>query len=146
MCLSSLNTLWSIVTPSVRRHYFLRHSIMYEIGTKLINSTSKRGMTWSGKFGHKNWVKINRFYSFLFFFPFFGCHGHMGFQGQESDPSPGCDLCHSCGNAGSLTHCARPGIEPASQRSQDITNPSAPQREVLNRLQVFLQDFSQLSV
>ena len=41
----------------------------------------------------------------------------MEFLGQGSDPSHGCDL--SWCNAGFLTHCARPGMEPASQRSQD---------------------------
>ena len=39
--------------------------------------------------------------------------------GQGSDLSQSHDLSHSCGNMGSLTHCARLGIEPASQCSQD---------------------------
>ena len=30
------------------------------------------------------------------------------------DPSCICDLHHAHGNTGSLVHCARPGIEPAS--------------------------------
>ena len=47
------------------------------------------------------------------------------------DPSHICDLSHSCGNAGSLTHCAGPGIKPASQRSQDATDPVVPQQELL---------------
>ena len=41
------------------------------------------------------------------------------FPDQGSDQSHSCDLSHSCSNARSLTHYARPGIEPASQRSQD---------------------------
>ena len=39
----------------------------------------------------------------------------------RSDPSCRCNLSHSCGNTGSLTHCAGLGIEPASQCSQDAT-------------------------
>ena len=51
----------------------------------------------------------------------------MEFPGQGSDPSQNCDLSHSYSNARSLTHCAGPGIEPASQHSQDTTNLVAPQ-------------------
>ena len=39
---------------------------------------------------------------------------HMEFPGQRSDPSHSCDLSCSCGSARSLTHAARPGIEPVS--------------------------------
>ena len=38
----------------------------------------------------------------------------MEFPGQGSDLSHSCDLLCSCGNAGSLTHCARLEIKPAS--------------------------------
>ena len=31
---------------------------------------------------------------------------HMGIPGQGKNQSHRCDLCHSCSNAGSLTHCA----------------------------------------
>ena len=37
-------------------------------------------------------------------------------------------------NTGSLTHCARLGIEPASQCSRDTTNPTVPQQELLHYL------------
>ena len=50
---------------------------------------------------------------------FFGPLRHRGFQGQGSDLSHSCDLRHSCGNAGFLTHCAGLGIKPA---------PSAPKK------------------
>ena len=40
------------------------------------------------------------------------------FPGQGSDLSYSCNLSQSCGNVGSLAHCAGPGIEPASQYSQ----------------------------
>ena len=43
---------------------------------------------------------------------------HMVFPGQGSDPSCSWDLCCSCSNAGSLTHCAGLGIKPASQGLQ----------------------------
>ena len=55
---------------------------------------------------------------------------HMEFPGQESDPNQSSDLRCSYGNARSLTHCAGLGIEPASQQSQDTTDPVAPQREL----------------
>ena len=55
---------------------------------------------------------------------------HTEFLGQGSDPSCSCNLSHSCGNAGSLTHCARLEIEPVSQGSQDAVNPDGPQQEL----------------
>ena len=39
----------------------------------------------------------------------------MEFLGKGSYLSNNCDLYCSCGNVGSLTHCAGPGTEPASQ-------------------------------
>ena len=38
----------------------------------------------------------------IFFFFFFGCPAHLEFQGQGSDPKCSCDVCHSCGSAGSF--------------------------------------------
>ena len=55
----------------------------------------------------------------------------MEFPGQGSDLSRSCNLCSTWGNARSLTHCVRPGIEPVSQCSQDATNPITPQQELL---------------
>ena len=55
---------------------------------------------------------------------------HMEFPGQGSYPSCTCDLHHSCGNAGSLTHCARPGIDPVSQHSRAAADPVMPQQEL----------------
>ena len=40
------------------------------------------------------------------------------------------DLSHRRGNSGSFTHCAGLGIKPASQRSQNIADPTAPQQEL----------------
>ena len=60
----------------------------------------------------------------LFFLPFFffSSFGHPVAYGV---PRPGItsNLSHNCGNARSLTHCAGPGIEPASQHSRDAANP-----------------------
>ena len=51
----------------------------------------------------------------IYLFPFIlAALRHMEFPGQGSDLSHRCDLCHSCGNTGSLTHCAGPGIKPVS--------------------------------
>ena len=55
---------------------------------------------------------------------------HMEFPGQGSDPSCSFDLSHSCSNAESSTHCAGPGTKPASQSSQDDTNPFVPLQEL----------------
>ena len=61
---------------------------------------------------------------------------HMEFLGQGSDPCHTCDQCCncscscSCGNSGSLTHCARLGIEPVSQRSRDAIYPVVPWRKL----------------
>ena len=35
-----------------------------------------------------------------------------------------------CGNVGSLTHCAGPGIEPASQLSRDAADSTVPQQDL----------------
>ena len=47
-------------------------------------------------------------------FSFLAAPWHMEFPGQESNMSRSGDLHHSCGNAGSLTHCSGPGVEPVS--------------------------------
>ena len=65
---------------------------------------------------------------------------HMEFLGQGSDPSHSCDLCDICGNTGSLTHCARLGIEPVSQRSRDAAHTVGPQ-QVLQRKSFFFLFF-----
>ena len=51
------------------------------------------------------------FFSFFlfFFFSFSSAPQLMEFLDQGSDPSHSCNLCHSYGNARSLTHCAEPG-------------------------------------
>lgn len=68
----------------------------------------------------------HHFFSFLFFF--LAALWHMEILGQGSDPSHSCDLSYSRGNAGSLIHCAGPGIEPAvSQCSRGAADPTAPQ-------------------
>ena len=61
-----------------------------------------------------------------FFFLFLATSWHMEPLGQGSDPRHSRNLSHSCGNARSLTHCARLGIQPTSQSFQDAGNPVAP--------------------
>ena len=83
-----------------------------------------------------NYVPMKRkknCYCFCFCFPFFCLTAlqHIEFPDQGSDPSHGCNLSHSCGNAGSLTHYAGPAIEPVFECSQEATNPIVPQRELL---------------
>ena len=57
-----------------------------------------------------------------FLFSFLATLPHMAFLGQGSDPRCSFDLSHSCAIAGSLTHCAGPGIEPTTQYSQNTTD------------------------
>ena len=59
----------------------------------------------------------------MYIFFFLAAPQHMEFLGQGLDPT--------WGNAGSLSHCAGPGIGPSSQCSQDAANPAVPQRELL---------------
>lgn len=59
--------------------------------------------------------------------PFFAAPQHREFPGQGSDPIVSLGPSHSCINAGSLTYCARPGIEPTFQVT---ANSGAPQWEV----------------
>ena len=70
-------------------------------------------------------------YLFIYFF-FLAAPRHIAFLGQGSDPSHSCNLSQIFGNARYLSRCARPGIEPSSQCSQDAANPVAPQQELLN--------------
>ena len=68
----------------------------------------------------------------MFYLIFFGgaIPQHMEFSDQGSDQSHSCDLHHSCGNSGSLTHCARLGIKPASQCGRDAADAAALQQEL----------------
>ena len=47
----------------------------------------------------------------------------MDFSSQGSDLSHSCNLSLSCGNAGSLTHCAGLGIEPESHAPEMLLIP-----------------------
>ena len=67
-------------------------------------------------------------YLFIFFF-FLAAQMLTACQGQGTDRSCAYDLCHSYGNAGSLTHCARPGIEPSHQCFRDAADLVEPQQE-----------------
>ena len=63
----------------------------------------------------------------------------MEFPGGGSDLSHSCDSCCSWSSAGSLTHWARPGVEPASWGYRDTDDPVSPQQELLDVY--FLQSF-----
>ena len=66
----------------------------------------------------------------FFFFFFVAALRHAEFLVQGSDPRYSRDLCCSCGNAGSLTHSAKPRIEPEFQHCRDSANPLALQKEL----------------
>ena len=65
-------------------------------------------------------------------FSFLATPWNMEFLGQGLDLTHSCDLSCSCFSAGSLTHCAGPGIEPESQSSREAADPIVPQRELLS--------------
>ena len=78
--------------------------------------------------------------SFVGFFVFgfgFGFFFFFGFPETYEVPKPGVrsrngrDLHHTCGNARSLTHYARPGIEPVSQCSRDAADSVVPWQELM---------------
>ena len=54
---------------------------------------------------------------------FLATHSIWKFLGQGLNLSPSCNVCHSCGKAGSLTHCDGGRIEPMEpQRQCQILN------------------------
>ena len=73
--------------------------------------------TWFWAFCFQNCDRI-----LLFVCLFLPSTWHMELLGQESDPSHSIHLRCSCDNIKSLTNCAGPGIEPASQHSQDTSS------------------------
>ena len=63
-------------------------------------------------------------YTFLSSLLFLSCaHGMWKFTGQGSNPSHSCNLCHSCGNSGSLIHCAPTGSPLYISAFQVLTRP-----------------------
>ena len=74
----------------------------------------------------------------LYFFSFLATQQHMEVPCQGSDPSCSCDPSRSCSNARSLTHCARPGIEHALQRSKDDADPRCATAGTPPPLNIFL--------
>ena len=82
-------------------------------------------------------------YRFFFFF-FFGRLTAYGAPRPGIRSEVGCELGHSYRNNESLTHCARPGTEPASQLSQVTANTIVPQQELL--YEVFNVKFEKLWV
>ena len=60
----------------------------------------------------------------------------MDFLGPGLDPSSRCDLSHSCGNTGSLTHCASQGCNLCPRAPKEAADHIAPQWELLSYLQM----------
>ena len=69
----------------------------------------------------------------------------MELPGQGSDLSHSLELSHSCGNTGSLTRCARPGVEPMFQGSQDAAHPIVSQWELLKDKLTKLRDVKKVT-
>ena len=94
-------------------------------GWRLAVLVSGRGRSSAPLHCHYHFLPSYSIHSFIHsFFLFWPPCQHVDFPGQGSDPSHS-----SCGNAGSLTHCAGLGIVPAaSQCSGDTSDPIAPRR------------------
>ena len=79
---------------------------------------------------------INYKHSMEFLFVFYGrTHGIWKFLDQGLNPSHSCDLCHSCGDAGSLTHCTRRRIKPAPPqwpKPLQLVQPTVPHQKLQN--------------
>ena len=60
----------------------------------------------------------------IIFFSFLATPVAYGSSGPGTNLSHNCNLCHSCGKAGSLMHCAGLGIKPIPQQQ-----PEPPQRQ-----------------
>ena len=87
-------------------------------------------------------VKSDVFFLFVCLFVcFLATLQHTEFPGQGSDLRCSCDLCRSCSNARSLTHCSGLGIEPVSQRYRDAADPIVPQQELPFYIFLYFIDF-----
>ena len=67
---------------------------------------------------------------FFFFLSLLAAPWHMELPGQGLNRSRSLNLSCSSHNPRSLTHCAGPGIDPTSQRSQGSSDPTAPCHQV----------------
>ena len=118
--------LWqnSISLCMIYHVFFVHSSMVVSVSVELILRRNFRYRTEKKEKGRgsKFWG-VNNCAFFFFFFFFFGCSTACGVcrPGIRFEP------CCSYGNARSLTHYARPGIEPASLGFQDAANPIAPQ-------------------
>lgn len=67
-------------------------------------------------------------------FSFLAVLRHVEFPGQGSDLSRSCHVGHSWGSSGSLTHCAKPGIEPVPGccRHDTTAGPVGPEQKLIN--------------
>ena len=98
-------------------------------GKVLVQSFSKRRVKIYPGWNKHLMFDLN-FLSLSFFFFFFGHPTTYGVPGPGIRSKLQCDPCWSCGNAGSLSHCAELGIKHASQHSTDTADPIAPQQEL----------------
>ena len=72
---------------------------------------------------------------FSFFFLLFGALTAYGVpRPGNQTPATGATYTTAAAMPGSLTGCAGPGIEPASQRSRDAVDPIVSQRELQDKL------------
>ena len=69
---------------------------------------------------------------------------HMDVPGPGAESKLHCDLCHSCGNSGSLTHWTKPGIKPMPPPSSPLLHSGTSSIETFY-LEIYLRSHPHLS-
>ena len=123
--------------PGIWLHLWMK--IIFHVGLLL---STHRVMPGSGKIHpHMIYYRLRGRLSCLLFCVFCLFFGYPVAHGVLSQiQATVAHICHSFGNARSLTHCAGPRTELASQCSRDATDPIALQQEIWDRLS-FLSEF-----
>ena len=106
---------WHVYKCTVYSYFAIQQHVYCSKASNLAASSS---FSWCIHYGR--YTKVIQSNFSLFFFFFFGCTwGTWKFPGQGWNLSHIYDLCHSCGNTGFLTHCARLGIKLAMPPRQE---------------------------
>ena len=128
----SLAILWVSQTYEIKFVFLLVILSYVNVVIKPVKETQRLEGKFSSPITQRNSVFLFLFLKNMtfFFFSFLAGPQHMEFLVQGSDLGHSCDPSYSCSNTRSLTHCARQGIEPVPQCSQDAAESIVPQGEL----------------